>query len=173
MKECGTLQSVDTSSGWITHFDSMIRWQTRAEETCSGGMDDGINAIQGMDFALAFVVWAHSLREWLINDEAVDQAELDKRLQQYETWKMCRDLANRTRHLDLKTRPKDKYWSINRSFGPNSDQLEGTREYRWCLTYDGQTLEVLNAIYAIRSMWDDVLIELGKGNWVEPRRMDS
>jgi len=169
MKDREPIHSTDTITGWLSHYDCLKRWQDRAEKAAVGGTDDILSLMDGVDFALAFFIWAHSLREWLINDKAINQDKLDSILRKHDTWSMCRDLANRSRHFDLKHRPRDKNWSLQFSFEPLPEQMPGIQKYRWIIFYDGECFGVFQLIRDIRVMWDEVLAETGLADTIKHR----
>ncbi|MEM6933844.1 MAG: hypothetical protein AAF526_09690 [Pseudomonadota bacterium] len=113
-----------------------------------------------LDFTLAYFVWCHSMREWVINDGAMSKDELDKKLNEYPVWAICRDIANRCRHFDLNRNPKDKYWSVTGEY----DQFHKwtNRKLRHVLNiYSGQDHYHADAlVHQTFRMWEEVLEDL-------------
>ncbi|NDV02317.1 hypothetical protein [Pseudoroseicyclus tamaricis] len=110
-------------------------------------------AYEAVDFALAYFIWAHSLREWLIVDGGVEKAELDAFLAKFPCWFVCRDIANRTRHLDLKRSPTDKDWEISRSYVPFSEQLSEHGEYEWLVHHNDDRFMLAELVSKVQTMW--------------------
>ena len=104
--------SADTYGGWKNHFLRLGRWRDRALTAL--GDYDGHSFHDANDFVLAYFVWCHSMREWLINSGAISRQRLDWRLHEFVEWEVCRDIANRSRHFELRRKPRDKDWSIRR-----------------------------------------------------------
>lgn len=111
--------------------------------------------------SLAYFLWCHSLREWLINDNAIDTSSLDAELANYPIWRLCRDVANRTRHLDLTHRPTDKDWSAYREYEPFSVQIDGRERHVANFRFDGRKVRVGEAILEASSMWADIIQRSG------------
>jgi hypothetical protein len=151
----GPGRSADTSGGWINHYRRMRRWEDRSlkalRELPSVEFHDAI------DFSLAYFLWAHSLREWLFNDGVFTQDVLDNELSKFKIWKLCRDVANRTRHLDLKRNPTDKDWSAYREYDHFSQMLEGRERHIANILFDGEKLPITEVIRQTSAMWEKIL----------------
>ncbi len=109
------------------------------------------------DFALAYFVWCHSLREWVINDGAMPKDKLDVELQQYDVWPVVRDIANRSRHLDLKFNPKDKDWSMKREFDMFGEMTGRTRRHILNLWSGQDHYKVDELVNRSFDMWSSIL----------------
>ena len=155
----GVHKSADSKDGWRGHYQRMLRWQERALRFAKGPL--GYSNSDAVDFALAYFVWAHSLREWLIESEVVDKSRLDSLLSARSEWSMCRDLANRSRHYKLKRNPTDENWIMGLRIDVNA-LLAGAPEHQfWYVLHNGKYSEVPDCVRMISKMWEDVLNDLG------------
>ncbi|MEM9377571.1 MAG: hypothetical protein AAGA72_15240 [Pseudomonadota bacterium] len=149
--------SADTIGGWENHFKRMGRWKERVfaeTENLSG------NFHTALDFVLAYFVWAHSMRDWLINS-GVPQNDLDQELRKFDQWTICRDIANRSRHLKLTRNPRDADWSIARELDFVS-HLQGREEQRMFLVSVDKKYDVRLLVLRTNEMWEEVLVSLQK-----------
>lgn len=116
----------------------------------------------GLDFALAYLVWCHSLIEWVHHDEKVEKQVLGRMLKdQFGDWEIVRDVANRCRHLDLTHSPSDKNWSANRSWYGWETAAGGEVNGRWVLFHKDKMWELSNLVFMAHEAWETVLSELG------------
>jgi hypothetical protein len=152
-------KSADTSLGWISHYERMRRWQDRAVRHAKGPLN--VANDEAVDFVLAYFLWAHSLREWLIETGAAQKAGLDQLLSERSEWPMCRDLANRSRHYQLKHSPTDENWLLSRRIDLNA-MLAGNSEHQfWYVLHAGQYMEIPDCVNAIAQLWEDILDQFG------------
>lgn len=149
--------SADRVGGWKNHYARMIRWQERA---CSA-LDDLPNTDfhDALDTALAYFVWCHSLRDWLIKDSALNQNDIDNQLAKHITWKIVRDLANRSKHLKITQNPLDSEWSVSREYDPFAITLEGKERHHMNLYFDGDKYRLRDIIKRSGNMWQQVFID--------------
>lgn len=147
--------SADTFGGWKNHFHRLERWKKRClaelEKICGEESDEVV------DLVLVYFVWCHSLRDWPIEGNVLEQNVLDENLMHYPEWKICRDIANRCRHYDLKRSPSDKHWSVGREYDPFAtpeNQLPGEK---WFLVFQGEKLELSSVINITFNMWKGIL----------------
>lgn len=153
--QCAHIQGADRVGGWTNHFKRTKRWQERAVDALANLSMVEFN--QALDYALAYFVWCHSLREWLIKDGAFPKHELDDCLRRHPEWKIVRDLANRSRHLVLIQNPTDKDWAVFREYDHFASQLEGREKHHMNLFFNGQRHRLIDIILASSLMWEQVL----------------
>jgi hypothetical protein len=150
--------SADTTGGWQNHYQRMLRWETRSiqalEDLPRTSFHDAI------DYSLAYFLWSHSLYEWLHESGAISKAALNRTLESYEIWPLCRDVANRVRHFDLNRSPTDRDWALLREYLPFETQLEDREKHSANLFFNGKKYRVTNAIRASSKMWLDVISSL-------------
>lgn len=152
-------QGADRAGGWKTHFERTKRWEQRALKALTDL--PSVDFHEALDFALAYFVWCHSLRDWLIKDGAISKNELDDSLKQHPEWKIVRDLANRSRHLVLTQSPTDGEWAVFREYEPFALQVEGRERHHLNLLFDGEKHRVSDLVSRSSRMWDDVLFRGG------------
>jgi len=147
--------SADTFGGWANHFLRTERWKDRclAELTKHYGEESR----DVPDFAFAYFVWCHSMREWLIEGSIIKSGDIDKSLALYPEWKICRDIANRCRHYDLKKNPTDKHWSIGREYDPFANERNELPREKWFLIFGEEKFELASVISITFKMWGDIL----------------
>ena len=151
----GKNYSADANGGWKNHYLRVKRWENRSLETLNNLPYTDFQ--DALDFSLAYFLWSHSLREWLINDEVIDRDKLDCELAKHDVWKLCRDIANRTRHFDLKMNPKDKDWTVYREYDPFAPVIEGRKRDIANLMFDGKKLPISSAIRNVADMWESII----------------
>jgi hypothetical protein len=148
--------SADASGGWKNHYRRMKRWEQRSLQTLRNlPLSDFHDAL---DFSIAYFLWCHSLREWLINDNVMTEEELNSELSKYSVWKLCRDIANRTRHFELKRNPTDKDWACYREYEPFSSIIEKRERHRVYVIHDGRKWETSEAIIQTAEMWKQIIL---------------
>ena len=151
----GLKYSADTVRTWQNHFKRMDRWKVRVIEAASSYEDTDFHDV--FDFVLAYFVWCHSMREWLINSKAIDKNKLDTELAKYEEWPLCRDIANRSRHFELRMNPKDKDWSIGREYDIFSKMSGQKMRHVLFLVSDDEKYDVVELVGRTQRMWRDIV----------------
>lgn len=151
----GFLSSADTAGGWINHFQRMERWKDRALLA----LDDheGYSFNDANDFVLTYFVWCHSMREWLINSQTMSRQKLDFELHQFVEWEMCRDIANRCRHFELKRKPRDKDWSITREYDIWAELDNRPMRHKLHLVSDDRIIDVRELVCRTFEIWEELL----------------
>lgn|GEM_PF-5667202 len=150
--------SADTKFGWQSHYDRMNRWRERALEFADADLNH--RSDDAVDFFLAYCLWAHSLREWLLETKTVPKEHLDRLLANQTAWNMCRDMANRSRHYNLRKKPTDKFWQLAREIDINSIMSGGSSKQTWYVNFDGESYSVSETVNQISEMWRSILSEL-------------
>ena len=145
----------DRVGGWQNHFRRMERWQERAT-TALGDLPQ-TEFHDALDFALAYFVWAHSLREWLVKDEVVKAKRLKGLLERETTWPMVKDLANRSRHFKITRDPTDRDWTVRREFDYFAIRLEGRERHHVNLYFGGEKHRLIDVVASTGKMWGRVL----------------
>ena len=148
----------DRHGGWKNHLERTKRWEMRARAALADLPRTDFQ--EALDFSLAYFVWSHSLREWLIKDNAVGQQVIDTALSAYPEWKILRDLANRSRHLVITQNPTDPDWAVFRVYDPFAPHLEGRERHHLNLFFDGRQHRVAELVHTTNQMWESVLLEL-------------
>ena len=92
------------------HWKRIQRWRQRLREVHS---DDSADFL---DHAVVVLLHCFSMRDWLINS-GVDEKSVRK-LYESDALKVCRDVANGTKHLSITKPSVDKDHAIVRSYRP-------------------------------------------------------
>jgi len=151
--------SADTNGLWKNQLNRVDRWRFRviaALRDARQGQDVNYDFV---DFFLAFHINAHSLRDWFIETPAVERDVLDNLLGSYEIWPVCRDIANRARHLELTRNPRDRDWSLLRSYDPFY-QVLSVAPISWKLTSRDWQFEAGESVKLVWEMWTDIIPKL-------------
>jgi hypothetical protein len=151
----GQGRSIDTASGWKNHYLRMRRWRDRSLAALDHRIDGDLH--EAVDFVLAYFVWCHSLREWLIKSKSIAEETLDSQLQKHSDWKICRDIANRSRHFDLQKNPADKHWSILREYDVFAELDPKMQKTRLFLIFGDEKIDVAALISSTFRMWQRIL----------------
>ena len=160
----GRERSGDSFLGWLSHYERMKRWEVRAKQVAE--TDFMTQTPDTIDFALAYFIWAHSLRDWLIEAGSIESSALDGLLNGRREWLLCRDLANKSRHYNLQKKPTDKDFIISYQIDLNAILSGATRQVIGGVYHDGRYYEFSECIGVISEMWEAVLNQLGleRGN---------
>lgn len=155
----GRKRSADSHLGWIDHYQRMKRWEKRAQNVAVRKIST--QTPETLDFALAYFLWAHSFREWLIQTDTLEKELLDSFLNAKTEWFLCRDIANRVRHYDLQRKPTDNDFVIlyRLDIGAAISGLD--RQVIPGVSHDGRYVEFSDAIALIGAMWESALDKFG------------
>lgn len=151
----GRERSADSKLGWVSHYQRMKRWEDRAQAVavCSFATQTP----DTLDFALAYFIWAHSFRDWLVETNAVPAKEIDAYLRDNQHWQLCRDVANRCRHYNLTRSPTDNDFvilfrlDVNAALAGNSEQVFGGT------SHNGKRIEFRESVNQISRMWETAI----------------
>ena len=96
-------------------FARMKRWPVRFEE-----ITNGKEHLQSTDFyqdeVYAFFQNCWHLRDWIINSGIIEKVIVDKFFHEDSDMKICRDLANGSKHLTINSPSIDADMKIERKF---------------------------------------------------------
>ena len=149
------MNSADRVGGWKNQYARMRRWGTRAITALSDLPRTDFHTAS--DTTLAYFVWCHSLRDWLIKDNALTAEQVNIQLRKHSTWKMVRDLANRSKHLTITQNPTDSEWSVAREYDPFALLIEGRERHHLNLYFQGQKYRLAQVVTDSDDMWRQVL----------------
>ena len=65
-----------------------------------------------LDDYIVFFVFCYSIRDWMIAEDAASSVQLDKQIQSSEFMRVCRDVANRTKHRRISRASYHEHWRI-------------------------------------------------------------
>lgn len=145
---------MDTAGGWPNHLRRIARWRDRTLQVLDDA--DAYPIEDAADFVLAYFVWCHSLRDWLIKSQVIQRTKLDHLLDLYPCWKPCRDIANRCRHFELTINPVDKYWSMRREYDVWAKADGRSEQHRILIFFDGRIFLAKDLVNQCFEMWSDI-----------------
>lgn len=87
--------SLHDLEGWRSQYNRMLRWHQRFLQDHDGDED----------VMFAFFQNCYILKDWLLHDEVISQADYDEFIRKNNCISMCRDVCNGTKHGQLD--PKD------------------------------------------------------------------
>ena len=151
----GKDRSIDTAGSWQNHLERMKRWRDRSLSRLNTAGPDDVHDV--CDFLLAYFVWCHSFREWLIETDSIKQTDLDIQLSKYPEWKICRDIANRCRHYDLIHNPTDKHWSMGREYDIWAKVENRPERLIVFLVFNGEKHNISDLVHSAFRMWQEIL----------------
>jgi hypothetical protein len=137
----------------------MKRWEARAQSVAV--REFIAQTDETIDFALAYFVWAHSFREWLIEAGSISKVTLDSLLQSRHEWLVCRDLANKSRHYNLQNKPTDKDFVISHQIDLNAMLAGSPKQVIGGVFHNGTYYQFSDCILMISKMWEEVLDKTG------------
>src|SRR5205085_6378533 len=105
-----TLQGLQ---GWQGQYDTMLRWHGRIQNAANG-----IASSDEFDFLLAFFGNCFSLRDWLLSAKVVEQAQIEELFRTHVQLRLCRDIANGFKHMNLRQPSVDAKFSIQNEYVP-------------------------------------------------------
>ena len=111
--------STHRNDGWRGQFNRVLRWHERLIASAANGTPDL------EDFAFAFFQNCYHLREWIAQTSTVPAADLDALFASSKELRLCRDICNGTKHLNISRPSIDGQFSIAREYAP--DEPHGTR----------------------------------------------
>ena len=108
--------SAHKAGSWIAQADRVWRWHERLVSSCANSAS---TPEERLDFLLAFCQNCYALRYWLEKDGAVSKDQLDALMQSSQPLRVCRDIANGSKHLKVDRPSIDPKFSIGREYcGP-------------------------------------------------------
>ncbi len=99
--------------GWKAQADRVWRWHARLVNSSANSASSPDERI---DFFLTFCQNCYALRDWLEKDNAVPKDRLDTLIQGLLPLRICRDIANGSKHLKVNSPSIDANFSIGREY---------------------------------------------------------
>lgn len=138
--------------GWKAQADRVWRWHERLAGAC---VDSNSSPEERVDFLLAFCQSCDALWDWLKNDGAASKDELDALMKNNWCLRVCRDIANGSKHLRI-DRPKvDPNFSIGREYCGTK------RAERWFIIVGNDPLDILDLARQCVDTWRSFLKKRG------------
>ena len=133
---------LESRHGWHDLYLSLGAWPERIAQA----VHQGNRERDELDFYLCFFVQCHSLRDWVVQHGVVAKAEIDFAIKSYSCMRLCRDIANRYKHLTISKPSVDANWSI---------WIDYDRpDHAWSITADGTTWIIWDLMYECLSFWE-------------------
>lgn len=141
--------------GWQEQRSRVLRWLIRIRDTAAGRVHDSPTDSYE-DEVIAFFQACYHLKDWLKNDPAsrVTSSEVEDFVERTPSLRLCGDLANGSKHLQL-DRPR-----------VDPDARIGARNYKLGLGGRGPTISVTYTVEAAGKTYDALtLAEECWGAW--------
>jgi hypothetical protein len=142
------------NQGWRCQYNRTHRWFKRvAQIGCRQAQAADME--HEHDVLYAFFQNCYHLRDWLRNSGAVSQKDLDEFFNEHVDLRVCQDLCNGTKHLDL-NRPKvDANFSIGREYVYPLDASDRPHlTERWFVIAGGEKYDLFDLARRCMSYWD-------------------
>jgi hypothetical protein len=149
-------RGADRVGGWKNHYLRMKRWEVRARAALADM--PYTNFGDALDTTLVYFVWCHSLRDWIIKDRIPERDEVTAAMRNSVTWKIIRDLANRTKHFEISQSPTDKDWAVFRELEVFEKHPRGGDKETAFLLFDGKKVQLATVVDDAAKLWDMVLL---------------
>jgi len=105
--------SVHRNEGWQGQYTRLVRWHERMHSAAQSGSSDL------EDFVFAFFQNCYYLRDWLLKTSTITRHDMDELFHNSHELKVCRDICNGTKHLNVTSPSFDASFSIYREYSPN------------------------------------------------------
>lgn len=100
--------SAESFWGWRGHLKRVVRLYAKLREDYSYPEEYE----QVVDDYVVFFVFCFSLKDWLVAEDILSYAKLTDRMNTLEAMRICRDIANRTKHRRISSVSYDEHWRI-------------------------------------------------------------
>jgi len=122
--------------GWLGQLERLRRWHQRLQELRTQ------RAVQltaaDLDLVFAFFQTAYHLRDWILNDGAASERELQELMSDSLALKVCRDLCIGSKHLTIKKASVDQHASLVREYVPGPVGNRAASSSRVVVIADGR-----------------------------------
>ncbi len=142
--------SIHRNGGWIGQLERVQRWHDRLMFAARGETNSESDFL---DFAFVFFQNCFHLREWVQHTSTIPQADLDAFMARTDM-KVCRDLANGTKHLNISRPSIDPQFSIGREHDPWKRERYG---YRLFVITGDEKFDLLDLASRCLQEWQDFL----------------
>ncbi|MGL4577154.1 MAG: hypothetical protein ACRCV9_20375 [Burkholderiaceae bacterium] len=153
-----TLQRLE---GWRDQYHAVLRWHERVRQAANG-----TTSPDELDFLLAFFTNCFSLRDWLLASKAVEQASIEEFFRSNVQMRLCRDIANGFKHMELRQPSVDATFSLQNEYVPKN--WPGRYAYpngKWVICADDETdwyqFGLVELADQCVEIWRDFLVQRG------------
>lgn len=140
--------SIESRHGWHDLYISLGAWPERIIEAVNLGNRER----DELDFYLSFFVQCHSLRDWALKNAIIEKDVIDMAIDSYDCMKLCRDIANRYKHLEISKPSMDANWSIWIDY----DHPDNA----WSITANRKTWAIWELMVECLSFWEAAAVAL-------------
>jgi hypothetical protein len=142
--------SLHMTGGWQSQFERAERWYERV--TSATAEHDQL------DFLLAFLENSFSLRDWLIDTDAVNKTEIDSLFSEHVELRINRDLANSLKHHSIDRPSQGQPPSIAVEYAPERPTFR--TDCRLVILSEGKKYEALALAAQCLEIWRGFLNRL-------------
>lgn len=105
--------SIHRNDGWRGQLERLRRWDARTREAARTGSSDL------EDFIFVFFQYCYQMREWLLQTSKLPEEKIDRFYTETKEMRLCRDICNGTKHLNLSAPSVDAGFSIGWEYAPS------------------------------------------------------
>jgi hypothetical protein len=112
--------SIHRNDGWLGHLKRLRRWHDRVREAARIGHPDL------EDFIFVFFQCCYQMREWMLQTATIPPDEVNRFYADTKALRLCRDICNGTKHLNIADASVDPGFSIGWEYNhwePNNARL--------------------------------------------------
>lgn len=146
--------SIHNSNGWQDQYERMVRWQTRLTK-----YNKNISSIEKLHEFLDTLYTCFqnifAFKDWLFYDRIFTKSELNDFVNNKELLKICRDLANGTKHLDIEYPSVDNNPIILTFWNPFSNQYHSEKKIR--ILINKKLIDPFGLVIDSIRLWDELL----------------
>ena len=150
----GLHSSRHRNRGWLSQYERTHRWFERVARIGTR-QTQSADTEHEHDTLVAFFHNCYHLRDWLLNDKAVAQKDLEDLFKSHIELRVCQDICNGTKHLDLDHPKVDGSFSIGREYV----DLDDTRDRphlteTWFIVAGSEKYDLFELAAACMRIWD-------------------
>jgi len=139
-----------TSLGWRGQLERVRRWQKRLAAT--------YDLTEAEDYLYVFFQNCYHLRDWLLSEKAVSQANLEQLFQVHAELRLCGDICNATKHVVLSKPKQPCEFSLAREYrGPGAGWFGQDKSETFVVLSSGQNYEARELAATCLEIWEHFL----------------
>jgi hypothetical protein len=145
-------------------YDRVVRWHRRFEEHYSGKSHTK-SIEEDCDDVLAFFIFCHQLKDWVIKDTTIPRREIEKFINENECLSICADIANGIKHLGIdETRTPRSGQDLRMHAGVyiTGDKLSDVGLRMYITKDDGTQIEAFEIATECVGKWTEFLTRASK-----------
>ena len=146
-------QSAESVFGWEQSYLSLPLWMDRIRDVHRSGN----RKRDELDFYMCFFTQCFSLRDWMVQHGAIDAAAVNSLIDGHDEMRICRDICNRYKHLNISKPSIDAHFQIKRSARPFTDG-----EWDWVIHFGGgERHELWDLMVKCIGFWEGLVAAYG------------